>query len=209
MTTLIRESPPLDSFVLPPFPVRRWSVAEYEELTERGLLTADDNVELLEGWIVPQMTHNPPHDSTIQRLLDSFYDFLDRQWRPRGQSAITTADSVPEPDLAIVPGPTGRFDERRPTMGEIQLVVEVADATLTRDRRKREIYAAASIPVYWIVNLNRRVVEVYSQPDPDARKYAAEQTFGEDDSIPVVIAGQKMCEIPVSRILPAKGKSSD
>ena len=127
----------------------------------------------------------------------------------RGQTAITTADSVPEPDVAVVPAPEGRFDQQRPTLGEVELVVEVADSSLRRDRQKREIYAAASIPVYWIVNLKHRTVEVYSQPKPEARKYAAEQTLGEDDSIPVVLDGKVICKIPVARILPAKGKTSD
>lgn len=208
MPTLVSESPPLDSFVRPPFPVRRWSVAEYEELTERGFLTADDKVELLEGWIVPQMTHNAPHDSTIARLVEELYDFVRRQWRLRTQSAIHTADSVPEPDVAVVPGPIGRFDQQRPTLGDVQLVIEVAHATLSRDRRKRAIYAAASIPVYWIVNLKRRTVEVYSQPDADARKYTAEQVFDEHQSVPVVVDGQVICEVRVERILPARGKST-
>ena len=45
------------------------------------------------------------------------------------------------------------------------LVVEVADASLPEDRtRKKTIYARASIPFYWIVNLPDRVIEVYSNP---------------------------------------------
>ena len=35
-------------------------------LGECGILTEEDRVELLEGWIVPKMNHNPIHDGTIE-----------------------------------------------------------------------------------------------------------------------------------------------
>lgn len=44
----------------PPFPVRRFTVGEYHRMGELGLLSEADRVELLEGWIVPKMIHNPP-----------------------------------------------------------------------------------------------------------------------------------------------------
>jgi len=204
MPTLVSQALELDAFVHPPFPVRRWSVAEYLQLTESGFLTADDKVELLAGWIVPRMTHNAPHDSAIQRLVRRLFQSLLDDWDVRVQSAITTGDSVPEPDVAVVPGPEGRFDQQRPTVGEVELVVEVSDTTLRQDRMKREIYAAAEIPTYWIVNLQGRTIEVSSQPDREAGGYSVERTYGEQESVPVVIGGNVICEIPVIRILPSR-----
>lgn len=72
------------------------------------------------------------------------------------------------------------------------------------DRRKRAIYAAANIPVYWIVDLTNRVVEVYSQPSTVAGKYGREEKFIEGDVVPVVVAGKVVCEVCVDDILPAK-----
>src|SRR5262245_41857157 len=46
---------------------RRFSVAEYHKLIEIGILTEDDNLELLEGYLVHKMSRNPPHDATIQK----------------------------------------------------------------------------------------------------------------------------------------------
>jgi hypothetical protein len=61
------------SLVLPPrphsesaplaWPLHRLSVALYHRLTETGVLTEDDNIELLEGWIIERNSKNPPHDS--------------------------------------------------------------------------------------------------------------------------------------------------
>ncbi|MBW3597584.1 MAG: hypothetical protein KY475_09950 [Planctomycetes bacterium] len=39
---------PLDDFSLPPFRVRRFTVAEYRRLGESGVLGEQDRVELLE-----------------------------------------------------------------------------------------------------------------------------------------------------------------
>ena len=45
------------------------------------------------------------------------------------------------------------------------LLVEVSDTSLSRDRgHKLSAYAKGEIPVYWIVNLVNRQVEVYSRP---------------------------------------------
>jgi hypothetical protein len=47
---------------------RRFTVAEYHRLTELGILTEDDNLELLNGYLVHKMARNPPQDGTVQRV---------------------------------------------------------------------------------------------------------------------------------------------
>ena len=52
-----------------------------------------------------------------------------------------------------------------PDPADVALLVEVSDSTLALDRGKKlSAYAADGIPVYWIVNLVDRQVEVYSRP---------------------------------------------
>ena len=48
MTTELEFSSP----IAPPLPLWRISVAQYHQLGELGVLTPEDKVELLEGWIV-------------------------------------------------------------------------------------------------------------------------------------------------------------
>ena len=46
------------------------------------------------------------------------------------------------------------------------LVIEVADSSLMHVRSiKCQLYAAASVPVYWIVNLVEHQVEAYADPE--------------------------------------------
>lgn len=50
MDTLATHSSGID--VVSPFPVRRFTVEEYRRLGEIGVLTENERVELLEGWII-------------------------------------------------------------------------------------------------------------------------------------------------------------
>src|SRR5436305_4096318 len=99
MTTLAR--PNWKTTQLPPAPVRRFTVDEYHRMIQTGILEEDDSVELLEGWIVLKMPRNPPHDVAIDLAREAIETRLPAGWRVRVQSAITTSDSEPEPDLAV------------------------------------------------------------------------------------------------------------
>jgi Uma2 family endonuclease len=69
---------------------------------------------------------------------------------------------------------------------------------------KLSAYAAAGIPVYWIVNLNSRCVEVYTEPRAaDAPGYARHEDRGASEQVEVVIAGQVVGRIAVAELLPA------
>lgn len=76
------------------------------------------------------------------------------------------ADSIPEPDLALV---TLEIDEgdRHPHADETLLIIEVSDTSVPRDVGKRSIYAAAGAPGYWLVDVGRQVVTVHTGPSSD------------------------------------------
>src|SRR5262249_30603098 len=113
---------------------RRFSVAEYHKLIESGILTEDDNLELLEGYLVHKMSRNPPHDATIQRLMKRLLRLLPPGWDLRVQSAVTLSESEPEPDLAVVRGDENAYIARHPAGADVGLVIEVSDSTLPADR---------------------------------------------------------------------------
>jgi Uma2 family endonuclease len=188
MSSAIASDTPLEPGS-PPFPIHRFTVAEYEELTRLGVLTEDSNVELLEGWIAPKMTKHPPHDNRIDLLNHLLTRLLPAGWFVRVQNCIVTADSVPEPDLAVVKGRPGDYEEQHPTGTCVGLVVEVADATIRRDRAKAAIYARAGIPHYWIVNLDDGQIETYSQPKGKGlrRAYQATKVLKSEGTLKIVL----------------------
>src|SRR5262249_42023536 len=144
---------------------RRFTVDEYHRLTELGILTEDDNLELIEGYLVLKMPRNPPHDGTIRCGTKLLAKILPAGWDLSVQCAITLPDSEPEPDFPIVRPPPDYYRPRPPTVADIGLVIEVADSTLAGDRAdKGRIYARAGIECYWIINLVDRQIEVYTSP---------------------------------------------
>ena len=182
----------------------RFTVSQYHRMIERGILKENDRVELLEGVIVPKMTHNPRHDVCVDLTQNAVAEVLPKDWRIRVQSAITTADSEPEPDVAVVRGPARRYARSHPRTRDIAIVIEVADATLEEDREvKGPLYARCRLPVYWIVNLPESLVEVYTRPKAGRKpSYQARRDFRAEESVPVLIAGRQVGQIPVSEILP-------
>ncbi len=187
-----------------PFPVHRFTVEQYRHLGQTGVLTPADQVELLEGWIVPKMNHNPLHDGTIELVDNELRNFLPSGWRIRIQSVITTCDSEPEPDLAIVRGPAGRYLQAHPTMKDIALLIEVADSSLTKDRLKCRLYARERIPFYWIVNLVERQVEVYSSPSgPMASpEYLTRMDYGVEEVLAFRIGDSLDLKLAVGSLFP-------
>ena len=139
----------------------RFTVGQFQRMTELDVLTADDRVELLEGMVVQKMPHNAPHAGTIQALTKRLGRRLVPGWELRVQLPLVLGDGQPEPDFAVVQGDETTYFGRQPTAADACLVIEVADSSRLCDRRdKARIYARAGIPVYWIVNLVDRRVEV-------------------------------------------------
>lgn len=185
-------------------PQSRFSVEQYHQMIRTGVLSEDALVELLEGRIVRRMTHLPPHDVSVDLTDEALRVALPKGWRTRVQSAITTRDSEPEPDIAVVRGPARRYLKSHPRRRDIGMLVEVAEKSLRRDRTvKARIYARERIPIYWIINLIERHVEVYTQPHGGKSPgYNERQDYGPEDAIPLIVAGKKCGMIPVGELLP-------
>jgi len=189
---------------LPPMPLRRFTVEEYRRFGEVGVLTADDRVELLDGWIVEKMVHNPRHDATVDKAHQSIRALLSSSWRVRVQSAIATDRSEPEPDLAVVRAAADWYATRHPGADDIALLVEVADTSLARDRDvKLSVYARAGIPLYWIVNLLDDRVEVYAGATGlgDSARFATRRDFSRGERVPLTIGGLALGELAVGDLL--------
>jgi Uma2 family endonuclease len=139
-------------------PLRR---IEYEALVAQGLLD-DSRIELLLGTLIEMTPQGPLHAEVVRRLSERFIRALPPEVQTRVQSPIALSDvSEPEPDIAVVPA--GDYRERHPD--QVLLVVEVADTSLEKDRGiKTALYATASIPEFWLVNLAERVIEWHREP---------------------------------------------
>jgi len=169
-TALLLESP------------RRLSVEDYHRMIQAGILEEDERVELLEGVIVAMSPQNDPHAWPVEWLNRLFVRLLGDEYRIRPQLPLTLGDrNEPEPDLAVVrAGP--RTKGRHPQTA--LLVIEVAGDSLRKDLKvKGALYARFDIPEYWIVNLGAEVVEVMTDPEPEAAAYRRTRTVTKEETL--------------------------
>jgi Uma2 family endonuclease len=190
---------------MPMFPVHRFTVDQYHRMIQANILNEDDNVELLEGYIVPKMPRGDDHDTAIEQINHLLARLVPQGSSYRCQCALTLADSEPEPDF-VVCTPSKVRGGKHPRPADTFVVVEVSDSTLYLDRTVRHrVYARAGIPVYWIVNLEDRQVEVYTDPvtpptgDPHYRT-RADYKPGQD--VPLTVAGAPAGTVAVDALLP-------
>ena len=57
-------------------------------MIDAGILGEEDRVELLEGWLVAKMVHNPTHDATIAVVHMALQKRVSQSWHIRVQSAM-------------------------------------------------------------------------------------------------------------------------
>lgn len=190
----------------PPPTLWRFSVEEYERLGQMGVLTEDDNVELLEGLIVKKMTKHPPHDWTIDFLVAVLSRQMPAGWVLRVQNVLRTDDSEPEPDVVVAVGDMTTFRRRHPTGEEAALVIEVAESSLDQDWRKRQIYARAGVTEYWIVDLNDSRLEVFTQPNRREGKYESHVRLLAPGEAAVVLSPASRLVVNLQELFPLAGE---
>lgn len=190
---------------VPREPIHRLSVVQYRAMARAGILTPSDRVELLEGWLVEKMTKNPPHRIATHRVRIALERIVPSGFYVDTQEPIATADSEPEPDVAVIRGRTEDYADRNPGAENVALVVEIADATLMRDRElKLRVYARAGIASYWIVNLVNRSLEVHTKPSgphPQA-DYAERMVHTPDESLTLQLDRVEVGRVAASDLLP-------
>jgi len=150
-------------YVDPSVPVHPLTVDVVMQMVEAGILDEDARIELLDGVLVEMSGPSPPHAFAVRRLNAivlpiaasagmelSIQDSLD----------VGSSITLPQPDLAVVPATSS---DRLPA--EAVLVVEIAKSSLAIDLgRKADIYAAAGVPDYWVLDVEGRVLVVHREP---------------------------------------------
>jgi Uma2 family endonuclease len=184
--------------------LRRFTVAEYHSMVEKGIFKSGEPYELLDGQLVKKLTVNPPHSYTVYGLTDLLSNLLPEWLLLRIQQPVTLKESEPEPDLAVCIGPRSRYRATHPSPTDLLLVIEVADSSLTEDRTTRmRVYAEAKIVQYWIVNLADRQVEVHTNPRRGKNPgYRDRVVFAESSDLPLVLHGSNCGTLAVNELLP-------
>ena len=184
--SLDRKLPTIDEFEQ-----RLFTIAEFEQMIDAGILTDEDRVELLYGRIINMAAIYLAHATCVARLDLFFHERLGRAAYIWVQNPLHLPfNSRPEPDVTLLKWRDDLYAEKFPTHEDVLLLIEVADATLKKDMgTKAKLYAQSGIPHYWVVNLTDQVVEVFS--DPKNGKYESVTRAGQGDglNLPAPLSG--------------------
>ena len=185
--------------------LKRWTRAKYEQLIEQGVFMPDDRVELIDGLLVVAEPQSSYHYTAIGLVVRALTRAFGEGWTIRSQGPVALdATSEPEPDVAVVQGDLRDYVRAHPA--DPVLVVEVTLSSLTLDRRyKSSLYARASCPEYWVLNLVKRVLEVRREPAlsasaPYGWDYSSVQALSAGESVSPLAAPD--ARIAVADLLP-------
>jgi len=148
--------------------VEKWAftVDEYHRMSEAGILSETDRVELIEGEIVKMSPIGKLHAACVKRLNKGLNRKVGDDAIVSVQDPIRLDDySEPEPDIALLKPRADFYAQDLPTAEDVLLIIEVADSSVEYDRTvKLPLYAKAGVPETWLANLREDRIEAYSEP---------------------------------------------
>lgn len=144
----------------------RLTVDHYLALDDIGAFDDCGRVELIEGMIVQMNSMSVDHAQVSSELWARLRDRLREIGSPLTAFAGATVTLPPktalDPDVTVA---DVRGGEAYLSVSAVKLMVEVSKATLRKDLGpKRDIYAAAGVPEYWVVDVDKRRVHRFAIP---------------------------------------------
>lgn len=189
------------------------TVEQYERMITGGILLEGEPCELIGGQVVRKERRDARKQSTavghqhawvVKKLAA-----LGGELQPFGchmqtqQPISLPPHDEPEPDGAAVLGTEDDYRDHHPTAGDVICAIEVAGASLRRDRTtKLAVYAGSGIPHYLIINMLDRVIEVYSEPLRHAGEYGKKVTLTPQDTLHLPAGSDGELLFAVNRLLP-------
>ena len=159
---------------------RRLTVSDYHRMGDAGIFGEDDRVELIDGELYAMAPIGSRHAGTVATLSRRLTLCAAEHGIVFVQSPILIPDfSEPQPDLALLaPRPDG-YRNALPLPFEVKLVIEVAESTVRWDRDvKIAMYGSHGIVEAWLVEIPRRTVTVYRDPNPQGYRSSTEVAQG-------------------------------
>ena len=172
-----------------------WTVTDVFGMQAAGFIDEDAKFELWEGEIVPMNAKHNRHEIWKTELLDILIRSRPDDVRVRAETSVFLDDrTFLEPDIVVAPKAIVPEDLRGP---DTLLVIEIADASLGRDlRRKAELYARFGVRHYWVLDAERRRAFVHHlQPDGT---YGAPEEHGPDAVLRTPF--EPVVEVPLERL---------
>jgi Uma2 family endonuclease len=152
-------------------------------MAEAKLFGEDERVELIEGDLIDMAPIGQGHAAIVCGLTEALI------LASAGRAIVSPQNPVridqwnePQPDLAVLRRRSDFYAAgERPGPADVLLLVEVADSSLRFDQTvKLPLYARAGIAEFWLVDLQRRVIDVYREPSGHSYTVMTTHAAGEE-----------------------------
>jgi len=185
--------------------VYRLTGAQVFRMIEAGILPDGVDVELWNG-VLYQLRKDEPHNFVVGQTGDLLRPLLPPGYYLREEKSSRFGEyHLPEPDLAVARGCWGDDLSNVPPLSRMALLVEVCVTTDHADRVvKLQKYAEAGVPVYWVIDVARKRVEVHEKPEEGGSKarYSSAIVYAKGQDFPVVVDGREVGRLAVSELRP-------
>ncbi len=162
------------------FDRRSFTVAEILRMQDAGIISDDENFELIEGEIVPMQAKTHVHELIKSALNIGVARALPNDlWLGVESTIYLSPNTFVEPDLVVYPRGL-RLEAVKGS--DILLAIEVALTSFDYDRGlKARLYARHGVNELWVVDAARRATSVHKGPDGDRWRSIVER--GPDDTL--------------------------
>lgn len=149
----------------------------------------EDNVrrEIIDGELIVSPSPEWRHQEISVRLTVAFANHVGEYGGATVMHAPLDVElfehDVVQPDILVISDARAHIGGQRPVRGAPDLVIEILSSNARYDRvRKRDLYARASVPLYWIVDGESDRVEVHVL---QGHRYAKPQVIEADEVLTV------------------------
>lgn len=154
---------------------RRLTIDDVLRGLESGAIDPDARFELIDGEIIDMPYEGPLHANLKSEIIAFFARHLEGRRKLMTESVLVLSpDETPVPEMSVYErGATARPMD----IGQLHLVVEVADSTLRYDlTTKRSLYERFGIPELWIVDARGEQTLIY--------RLTSKGAYGEPERVP-------------------------
>jgi Uma2 family endonuclease len=160
---------------------RLFTVKEYHQMIDIGILTKDDRVELIEGEIIQRPAIGNRRASCAQQLVKIFNKL------PENKAIVDDLTSVQlskqtelQPDLVLLQVREDRLNNSISEASDVLLLIEINDSKIDDRDIKILIYSRSTIQEVWLLDLAENRLEVYRQPTPNGYSLMLELHQGQE-----------------------------
>lgn len=159
-------------------PRRSFTVDEVLRMQEAGIISDEENFELVEGEIVPMHAKTHFHELIKSALILQLSRALpDDLWLGVESTMYLSDRTLLEPDLVVYPRGMKLEEVKGP---DILLAIEVALTSLAYDRGlKASLYARYGAQQLWVIDAKTRRTFVHEAPTPSGWQRVSQREPGE------------------------------